>query len=300
MTSLSFWHQIQTCPEKSDMDGCSEFKKTCCLWCFADQGHELKEKKSESMNLLFVNCECSMLYCWTLEKSKRTSIDGKVVQAGHAWSLSIGFSLKSTLPDLLVIRLFNGFVWSCLHFHKIRIILWRPSSLWSRNGQQWSRQFPKCFQKCMILGKATTCKYWPGLNYWFFCIPYQYLQLYVAMFHQDTVPSIISCDMQLRTLLSDAPTFWCVLLCSICFPEQHSTCLRILQTLTSTDPHQHHKASSVLSFEGGAASGGKRSRISCCSVLSLSRSCQPVKSADPMCRRICPKENHYVQRYKKS
>ena len=151
----------------------------------------------------------------------------------------------------------------------------------------------------MILGKATTCKYWPGLNYWFFCIPYQYLQLYVAMFHQDTVPSIISCDMQLRTLLSDAPTFWCVLLCSICFPEQHSTCLRILQTPTSTDPHQHHKASSVLSFEGVLLQAKTFSDLVLFGALFVTK-----LSACEVCRPYVPKdlskENHYVQRYKKS
>ena len=113
------------------------------------------------------------------------------------------------------------------------------------------------------------------------------------MFHQNTVPSIISCDMQLRTLLSDATTFWCVLLCCICFPEQHSTYLRIVQTPTSTDQHQRHKVSSVLSFEGVLL------QVKTFSDLVLSGALFVTKlSACEVCRAYVQKdlwkENHYI------
>ena len=112
---------------------------------------------------------------------------------------------------------------------------------------------------------------------------------------------ILLCSIRIQYLQSSLVICNSALFCLM--PQHFDACCCVVSVSLSSIQHtselsrlQHPQINiSVTKFLRFSALRGycfrwKRSPISCCPVLSLSRSCQPVKSAGPMCRRICEKK----------
>lgn len=99
--------------------------------------------------------------------------------------------------------------------------------------------------------------------------------------------SLVICNSALFCLMPQHSGACCSVLSVSLSSIQHASEFSRLQR-----PQIHISITKFLRFSAlrGCCFRRKRSRISCCPELSVSRSCQPVKSADPVCRRICPKK----------
>ena len=278
-------------PWKSDMDGCSEFRKTCLSVMLSRSRAMSQRKKSEFMNLLFIHLLYHVLVLHTLEEQKERVLR----ESGSGWSCLVSihrFSPKSTWPDLLVvIRPFNGFVWMIAVCVSTRLVTYCEGLAHCEAGTGCNGVdiFRNVSKDAWFLAKpqlANTGLAWTT-GYFVYSISICNCILLCSITIQYLQSSLVICNSALFCLMPQHSDACCCVVSVSLSSIQHTSELSRLQ-----HPQINISVTKFLRFSAlrGYCFRWKRSPISCCPVLSLSRSCQPVKSAGPMCRRICEKK----------